>query len=184
MRAKAKTRKNEGDVEISASAKRKVANDCVRLHFRSVIRGRATHSSCNFFCELVYDFGMRSVFHTILIWLMLLAVPVQGFAAASMLLCEPIVVSHSGSSLPHHHDQTQISQGSEHAHDHQHTGNHHTADKCGACAACCIAVAMTAPASAVLPQMHIDSERIAALDAFPSSVVPDYPDRPPQASFV
>jgi hypothetical protein len=145
---------------------------------------QGTHRSRNSFCALVYSFRMKSVCQTILIWLMLLAVPVQGFAAASMLLCEPIVVSHSGSSPPHHHEQTQLSQDGEHAHHHQHTGKHHTADKCGACAACCIAVAMTAPASAVLPQMHIDSERIAALDAFPSSVVPDYPDRPPQASFV
>jgi hypothetical protein len=144
------------------------------------------------FFKLVYPLAMRSVFHTLLIWLMLLAVPVQGFAAASMLLCEPISVSNvaPADAHAHQHDHAQmsadqISSNSNHAHHHhQQTGSHHTAGKCGACAACCIAVAMTAPAAAVLPHMHVDSERITALDAFPSSVVPVYPDRPPQALLV
>ena len=148
------------------------------------------------FFKIVYSPPMRSVFHTLLIWLMLLAVPVQGFAAASMLLCEPIVVSNAASANAHahHHDHAQMSAdhasadqlsgNSNHAHHHQQTSNHHTAAKCGACAACCIAVAMTAPAAAALPHMHVDSERITALNTFPSSVIPVYPDRPPKASFV
>lgn len=134
---------------------------------------------------------MRSVFHTLLIWLMLLAVPVQGFAAASMLSCEPIIVSNAvpadnySDGHAHHHDHAQMSAGVDHTHHHQqNSSNHHAAGKCGACAACCIGASMTAPVALILPDMHVDSERITALDAFPSSIVPDYPDRPPQASFV
>ena len=100
-------------------------------------------------------------FRSVLMWLLLIALPVQGFAAATMLNCGP-----------NHHRMWEASVGtqvgsSEHAaHDHQHpkdvadpdevavVGDHadggsslnHLSKlskfKCSACAACCMGVAL------------------------------------------
>jgi hypothetical protein len=128
---------------------------------------------------------MRFIFHTIIVWLMLLTVPVQGFAAATMMTCEPIAASAPASMQPHHHHHAQMSVDGEHTqHHHQQSNNHHAAGKCGFCAACCLGAAMTPPAALVFPKVGFDSEHIVALDAFPTSIIPDYPDRPPQAARV
>ena len=84
--------------------------------------------------------------------LLLLAIPLQGLAAAGMLYC--------GGAAAHAHGQTAQVAGAEHDHrGHQHPGHAHAqaepqqeagaaatlpgADhKCGACAACCHGVAI------------------------------------------
>ncbi len=90
---------------------------------------------------------MNKKFKTVLLWLLLFAIPLQGFATSSMLFCE----------ISHHHEVTTMQVSAlEHDHDgHQHElsatvsdhGHHndgfqHDMTKCSACAACCVGAAI------------------------------------------
>ena len=94
-------------------------------------------------------------FRTLLLWLMMLALPIQGFAAASMLLCgvgasnlpNPVLVSpamehHAAddSFVQHKHfsrmGMSDTSAQSPHVQKHFTDATH----KCGICTACCSAV--------------------------------------------
>lgn len=139
-------------------------------------------------------------FRTALMWLLLLALPLQGVAAATMLGCGP-----------NHHRNTEGA-GAAGVHQHQHAGHDghshdlpasdvesaaadvagdpgtssHALDKgakskCSVCAACCIGAAL--PAAALLFARFDTVESPAALT--PASHVgffTDGPDRPPRIS--
>ena len=117
-----------------------------------------------------------------MMWLLLLALPLQGFAAATMLNCGPnhhrlweaSAVTQVDSSDPaahgHHHHSTDVADtGGLGAADDQADGNSSQHDlsklskfKCSACAACCMGIALPAsplaflsfpPASAPTPNV-------------------------------
>ena len=111
----------------------------------------------------------------------LLAVPLQGLAAAGMLYCS--------AAATHSHQEMQASAG------HDHSAHVHAADdaadapagdlpdaghKCGACASCCNGVAIAAafrqPAPAPSPQAQA-AEPVLHLHSRP----PPAPDKPPRA---
>ena len=115
-------------------------------------------------------------------WLMALAVPVQGFAAASMFDCK---TGHHGAAVQHAHA------GGMHAHHHAGAAGHGDTDKsaatgqfskasCSACASCCM--------SAALPATPVSFEATQAPDSFglsaPLAVVSfisDGLERPPRS---
>ena len=139
-----------------------------------------------------------------LAWLLLLAIPLQGLAAASMLHCG----SGSGAAAEsrtaagpyqhsHHGDQALAE---SHDLSHQHAGHDHAADgvdsagggstdagtlpdaghKCSVCAACCHGAAISdtagiAPAAAAPQAVRV--EPFVAVHSRPGSV----PDKPPRA---
>ncbi|MDM0002011.1 hypothetical protein QTI24_25630 [Variovorax sp. J22P240] len=117
-----------------------------------------------------------------LLWLVMLAVPFQGYAAASMALCgtpEPAMKTAMASHdhAAHHHD------AASHADDDSRANTSHahadTSHKCSTCVSC-HAVALTsdtqvAPAH-VLPQADL-AEPASAKATFASRV----PDKPPRA---
>ncbi len=123
---------------------------------------------------------------TVLAWLLLLAIPLQGIAAASMLYCGPAaraaVQVQQSVAAEHHHGQAD-----NHA---DHAGHHGGAaedgalpdagHKCGLCAACCHSVALTETPFAVAlspaPQLTWD-EPFVPVHSRPSPV----PDKPPRA---
>ncbi|MDM0074493.1 hypothetical protein QTH90_08875 [Variovorax sp. J2P1-59] len=128
-----------------------------------------------------------------LLWLMMLAVPFQGYAAASMALCgtpEPVMevamaASHAGPSAHagshehavHHHDAaSHADEGSSAKTSHAHSDTSH---KCSTCVSC-HAVALTTDAQVapahVLPQADL-AEPASAKARFASRV----PDKPPRA---
>lgn len=140
------------------------------------------------------------LFPSFLLWLMMLAIPVQGFAAASMLYC--------GMGAQHHAMQTQVMPESHHgvqsaaALDHSAGAMddkdlmvvnwevdqpHHTSTKlpdathkCGICAACCnligIAEIPSLMASAIIPPAQY-LEPLAPSYAAPSRLL----ERPPRS---
>lgn len=125
----------------------------------------------------------------ILAWLLLAALPLQGWAAATMLFCGPAqpgaVVAKAEAATPgasdHHHDAHHHAQAG-HA-DHGDSAAPVVADAshtCGVCAACChgVAIAQTqnVPAAAAPPSLHL-AEPLVAVLAHPSPV----PDKPPRA---
>jgi hypothetical protein len=139
---------------------------------------------------------MRLRFHTLMIWLMLLAVPLQGFAAASMPLCEPILsASHSftvSSSISkvdlHVHNHAAMPEQHEHAShgsaDHHDGVSFHGDAKCGVCAACCVGATMSPYFNIAFESPPAVVDRLLATIYFPLSIVLANPERPPQTLFV
>ena len=142
--------------------------------------------------------AVRKVF---LVWIMVLAMPIQGFAAAGMQHC---------AATPERLQTGQASHATPDAHDHAHAtdaGSNETGTasedsavtalsgtggdatlvvsatdeaQCSACAACCSACAMPAIAQH-LPEPPSGVFLAAFPDRTPTSFVPDALDRPPRA---
>jgi len=130
-----------------------------------------------------------------LVWLVMAAVPLQGLAAASMLFCGAgsdasvaQTAMHHGeaaaSSSPAGHDhsmhaqsQLQVEKSSDGA---DQSKMPDAAHKCGVCASCCHAVAITQlpqPAVFATTPQALLNEPFVLIDARPSQV----PDKPPRA---
>ncbi|MDP3668123.1 MAG: hypothetical protein WA191_24345 [Telluria sp.] len=116
----------------------------------------------------------------LLVWFMLLAVPFQGFASATMLLCAPLPLplssapgvqhgQHAGSAHQHHQAGAVADQS-----------DHHAGGKCGSCAECCIG-ALIAPSC--LPSLPVAAPHYVAIP-FDMGEVPSvdlaFPERPPR----
>ncbi|EGF32414.1 hypothetical protein IMCC9480_2502 [Oxalobacteraceae bacterium IMCC9480] len=116
-----------------------------------------------------------------MIWLMLLAIPVQGFAAATMLVCEPIaaMTAAEASAAPHDHAAMLAAQASGKP-DQPATSGHHTAAKCGNCATFCIGIVMMSSTQPALPALDFPSQAVVTPIPLLTSVIPDHPERPPQ----
>ena len=115
-------------------------------------------------------------------WILLLALPVQGFAAANMVNCA--AAHHQMAQGPqsdhrHHHSALAGAAGEQHGKHADHQIGKLAKFKCSACASCCIGAALQpAPLAALSPAP------VMAPDAFvPASrigFVTDGPDRPPR----
>ena len=138
---------------------------------------------------------------TLLIWLLVLAVPAQGAAAATMAFCGP---NHHGGGSPHagvgvvsaehsHHGDARAG----HGHDAGATANvvgtdgvsatveasHAAKHKCSACASCCSlgAILTTVPVvPATDPAVTVFTTVVPTVDAFAAGG----PDRPPRSILV
>ena len=129
---------------------------------------------------------MSSLVRTLLIWLMVVAVPAQGAAAVNMAFCGP---THHGSAAAtagqqpsqttrlNHHAETALdpsvaslepAQGVRAAH-----------DTCSACASCCPAGAILS-AGLAIPAPAVASTVFRALMASVDAFATDGPDRPPR----
>lgn len=124
---------------------------------------------------------MRIVLKALLVWFMLLAVPFQGFASATMLLCAPLPV---GSAPGVQHEQNAPAAGT--AHQHHEAGavadqsDQHAGGKCGSCSECCIG-ALIAPSR--LASLPVAAPHYVAIP-FDTGEVPSVdlalPERPPR----
>ena len=135
---------------------------------------------------------MKVSFRTLMLWLMMLATPLQGFAAATMMFCEPMhqqmAFNEQSSNMheTHHHDDASTirhamddsASDQNHAtHDHE---NHHGAGKCNMCSACCMLVAMTAPDFLSVSQSPVSSQVIPFFTTALRGFVPESLERPPR----
>jgi len=128
-------------------------------------------------------------------WLIAVALPIQGVAAATMLHCGS-THEHGRASLAnqghvHHHEAMQAEGGRSHHLTHEHTaahpvadhsaGHHHDGGKagCSVCASCCSAAVLPAMSLVVVSQ---DLTETAPLVASAEIVVflTDGPERPPR----
>ena len=144
---------------------------------------------------------MVGPFRTLLIWSLLLAVPVQGMAAATMAVCGPSHHASAASAQPghgasgvhaHHSGDAPSAQ-----HHHGATPQAETADaapagaaatppltqaddqKCSACASCCSFSAV--PSAAIdVPVPAISPTRFSAVVPRIDAFAADGPDRPPR----
>ena len=129
----------------------------------------------------------------ILLWLMMLAVPFQGYAAAAMTFCAPEPTHASSGAVHDHSRHDHGTQGAEHHHadassddsaDHHdalsaHDDSSDTSHKCGNCASC-HSVGMTptldTPILHGLPQADL-AEPLRVM----ATVSPRVPHKPPRA---
>ena len=143
---------------------------------------------------------MGLLIRTLLIWLLVLAVPAQGAAAATMAFCGP---NHHGAGATTHATSAPHAEHAQHGSDagsaaHQHKAAPDEADdsasassvepaklvhgdkqKCSACASCCsfgaiLSTVLAVPAPAVTPTVF--STVVPTVDAFAA----DGPERPPR----
>ncbi|HWX03132.1 hypothetical protein [Collimonas sp.] len=121
----------------------------------------------------------------LLILLLALAIPLQGYAAAAMVFCGPekpvaaMAASSAGhAGMAHHHadaqDAVQVLHGdSDHASTHDKSST-----SCSSCAACCVGVLpVNAPLAAVQP-LPVIHPLLFPLSGF-VGYTPENPERPP-----
>lgn len=135
---------------------------------------------------------MNKKFKTALLWLLLFALPLQGFAASAMLFCK---TSH------HHETMMQVSSQGDHDHAaHQHDqhglsttaadtssqsgGLQHDMTKCSACAACCVGAAIVSSLGNGFSSAPPDSHSIPFSAVRFAGHIPAGLERPPRAILV
>ncbi|WP_057265002.1 hypothetical protein [Duganella sp. Root1480D1] len=124
---------------------------------------------------------MKSVIRVIALWLMLVALPLQGFASASMLLCatgNPVEPATQAAQGPHHDHAAMLASAQQEGDNGGHcAGNAYG----GAMGACCVgaALAYALPQPASHPQL---AERLHLPEPVPPPPVDlALPKRPPRA---
>ena len=131
---------------------------------------------------------MHRILRALTIWIIALALPLQGYAAAAMIACGPMhsqMASASNQSASHdHHDAV----------GHAHHGKGHADEpsgfakflkfKCSACASCCTASAAPSPVVPFLGVMQAHAESIPFFGSSEDTIVPDGLERPPRTSLV
>jgi hypothetical protein len=142
---------------------------------------------------------MIRILKTLLLWLLIAALPVQGMAAVMKASCGP---AHHG-AMPtvttvneHHHDQHASHEHEHHDHaiahsdstasgsamttDQSSAGHQHENSSCSACAACC-AGAVAPPSALLLAPVHGSSEAVLISPApLVTGHIPDGLERPPR----
>lgn len=131
---------------------------------------------------------MKNLLKSLIVWLMLVAIPFQGFASASMLTCAPMQAA-PVAMTPEHcaemaamHGDMDNDMASDAAPD-QPSSHAHAGGKCSTCASCCFSAAM-APS---VPLVHIPADMPELAD-FPfdaghvAIVDLALPERPPKTS--
>lgn len=154
--------------------------------------------------------NMKAVFRSLLLWLMLLAIPFQGVASAGMLLCAPgpapasAQVQDGAPAMAADHDHAAMLAAAAEAHaGHEAaqagsdagggvastSGGHgvhdsHGPAKCGSTGACCVGAALAPALPGVLPEMAAPSQSIPFYSGRLPLVDLALPERPPQAVHV
>ncbi len=133
---------------------------------------------------------------TPLVWLLMLSIPAQGFAASAMLTCGPmherIAAFEASDGHAHQHEVATSAPEHETGRDDQHGGavassdtgpsaaSEYSGSGCSACATCCVGVALLAfPPDLAMPAMAGD--RILSAFQFPTAFVTGGPKRPPRS---
>lgn len=142
---------------------------------------------------------MKNLLKSLLVWLLLAAIPFQGFAAASMLTCGQAAAVPVAAMVHGHCDQPTTPTASPPArtHDaaananananvHLHADAHphsHGAGKCNTCASCCFGAVLTPPVSSLHVPGDLPQVALVSADNGPVATVDlALPERPPKAS--
>jgi hypothetical protein len=133
-------------------------------------------------------------------WLLMLAIPLQGIAASTMLLCGPSLdrqqvaveavhdhhAPHDGASAAHSHDRHHADADADAADTAAGSGTHspasadHPKAKCSVCASCCSGVAIVAtPLTTAVSEQHESYTVFLATDFEPVFIAG--PEKPPRS---
>ncbi len=134
---------------------------------------------------------MTVLLRSFLVWLMLLALPYQGYASAQMLLCvapAPAKVAHDAMAMPsgpHDHAAMMAARSAHAQHDNDSNASqsgHHTSSKCTG-SACCAAAAPLLTLDVTAPALPLAARLIAFYSDFLPAVDLAHPERPPQGRY-
>lgn len=138
---------------------------------------------------------MTVLLRSFIVWLMLLALPYQGYASAAMMLCAPVASTQLTASQPEHmampegpHDHaammTTMATGDDgHSAHSGHSGHSHGGVKCGG-SACCVAGAPLMTLAIAVPVLPAVSSAVTFYSEVLHAVDLAHPERPPQGNFV
>jgi hypothetical protein len=133
---------------------------------------------------------VKILLKSLIVWLMLVAVPFQGFASATMLFCAPmqapvaVTIVAGVPAADHDHQAMLMDQGAQHHHDGtgEPAASHHDGSKCNSCASCCFGASMAPSQASRIP---VEAQHW-AVNPFQSGAVPTvdlaFPERPPRAA--
>jgi hypothetical protein len=127
-----------------------------------------------------------------LMWLIALAVPLQGFAATSMLFCGPVHEAaaqdfHSGldhAKHGHSHDHAKVAADMHVDDTHSPSVDKSSTTKCSLCAACCASAAMPSDVGTYTPPRGQAAMLHALNSSAPVTFLTGGLDRPPRAILV
>ncbi|TFW15901.1 hypothetical protein [Duganella callida] len=134
---------------------------------------------------------MTVLLRSFIVWLMLLALPYQGYASAQMMLCvAPAEVDVGMPAGPHDHAAMLAAQAQAHAQVQAQAGHHgdeashtHTSMKCSG-SACCAGAAPVLALAVVVPALPPAARAVAFYSAYLPAVDLAHPERPPQSLHV
>lgn len=134
-----------------------------------------------------YTYIMNRVLKTFLLWLLLAALPLQGFAAAVQTSCDPL--AHHGSSeigiqaQSHHHESDDATEPSTEASAKltgDSVGTKHKSSFCSACATCCVG-AVAPPSVSLLIRVYSSAfPVVSSLSPLVTGFIPAGLERPPK----
>jgi hypothetical protein len=129
--------------------------------------------------------GMKVLFRAFIVWLMLLAVPFQGLAAAGALPCAPAFGIEAAPTGEHDHAaMLAAEQGSQDDQDAMHAGHAgKSGSHCGGISPCCIGAALAPTLPLALPGPRLTGKLIPHHAAPPAAVDLATPERPPRHLF-
>ena len=134
---------------------------------------------------------MTTLRRFLIVWLLVLALPFQGLASASMLLCAPTLPSapapaHAAMQAmdgkPHDHAAMLKAMAAGQHHDGDHRGGHDHGGKSRTCGDCCVGAAL---APAMLPVLALAPPQFISIPFRPGhvpSVDPTLLERPPRST--
>ena len=139
---------------------------------------------------------MRRIARFLMICLLLMAIPVKGAVAASIVMCgpgqertsaavamEPAAIA-DGDMIHHEHDHASNHQANDAGDHDQGSLTGHGAVKCSICAACCVGGALLASTEVSVPASGGTEAHFPALDVhFPWTVLAGL-ERPPRTFFL
>jgi hypothetical protein len=145
--------------------------------------------------------SVKLLLKSYLVWFMLLAVPLQGYASATTLLCAPLEnasrtmgllktpapgLDHQAMLAARHAGQTHADGAEPSAHRSDASGktssSHDAGGKCNTCSTCCFGAAMVASHATRMP---VEPQQFTVIPFAPGSVPAvdlALPERPPQTS--
>lgn len=122
---------------------------------------------------------MKRLLQSLLVWLLLLALPFQGYASATMLPCAPARAAPMAAA---HHDHSKML-ADQQAHGHHGAAKapvkHQPGGQCNACPACCPANLMATSLEVASDTPHFAT--VPFKGGFMPLVALALPERPPQA---
>ncbi|MFC0254037.1 hypothetical protein [Massilia consociata] len=133
---------------------------------------------------------VKTLARTLLVWLVLLAIPFQGFASAAMLACAHGEAKAAARTADHHahattppcHESSGQAEHAQAAASQDDGGQHGQHGSCGNCAACSVGATMApaphTPLKPCCPCSCCPATAPASVAAFD----PDLPDRPPRTA--
>ncbi|HWW71359.1 MAG TPA: hypothetical protein VN089_15565 [Duganella sp.] len=128
-----------------------------------------------------------TLLRTFIVWLLLLALPYQGYASAAMMLCAPVAPAATHMVMPagaHDHAAMMAMQDQKPQASADKAGHAHGGIKCGGAAACCVASAPFMAQALAVPMLPVASAAIPFYSEVLRAVDLAHPERPPQGNFV